>query len=81
MVIHAQGQNFPKSLQVSQAKDKCLKETFKLKTSIQGDLAVFINALITSMSMKWHDSITMCYILTFTHTSEGLICASDVFLK
>lgn len=28
MVIHAQGRNFPKSLQVSQAKDKSLKETF-----------------------------------------------------
>lgn len=55
--------------------------TLKPESLIQGDLGIFINALITSMSMKWHDSITMCYILAFPYTSEGLICASDVFLK
>ena len=74
---------FPSHCKSNKLKISVWKKHLALETesSIQGDLGVFINALITSMSVKWHDSITMCYILTFTHTSEGLICASDVFLK
>lgn len=58
-------------------RKKCL--TLKTESLIQGDLQFLL--MLWSPLCLWNDSITVCYSLTFTHTSEGLICASDVFLK
>lgn len=61
IVIHTQDKIFPNSLQVSQDKDKCLKETFTTQKRVNPQFKVTLQVLsmLWSPPCLWNDMIRL----------------------